>query len=194
MRHETLQRLVRLYIALTWPPTAASLFQNELMGRTLLATFRTTQTARLHSGLSKSFFYAEQMCGLENLRVWEDHDTGAVIAMIHFSAGFRQGYLAFYLNSSTDAIKVKDDGGMSVKIKGLRVPVGEERRKDHVVERAGGKGKGVEKEGEKMISGAKIEFTSDGEKREFLGMCADVQKEMTELPELLGVICSPDSN
>ena len=120
------------------------------------------------------------MCGLENLRVWEDNDTGAIIALIHFSADFRQGYLAFYLNSSVNPIKVKDDGNREVKIKGLRVPI-ERERKDSVVEK--GKGRGEEK----VISGAKIEFASEGEKREFLEMCAEVQRELIELPDLLGV-------
>jgi len=150
------------------------------MGRTLLATFRTEKTMRTHHGLGKSFSYAEQMCGLENLRVWEDNDTGAIIALIHFSADFRQGYLAFYLNSSVNPIKVKDDGNREVKIKGLRVPI-ERERKDSVVEK--GKGRGEEK----VISGAKIEFASEAEKREFLEMCAEVQRELIELPDLLGV-------
>jgi hypothetical protein len=33
----------------------AALFQNEIMGRTLLATFRTTKTMRIHEGALASF-------------------------------------------------------------------------------------------------------------------------------------------
>jgi hypothetical protein len=169
--------------------TGAALFQNELMGRTLLATFRTEKTMRIHEGLSKSFTYAEQMCALENLRVWEDNDTGAIIALIHFSADFRNGYLAFYLNSSVNPIKVKDDSERVVKIKGLRVPIDrgdKAMRKDSVV--AAEKGKGREKvEKEKVISGAKIEFASDIEKKEFMEMCKELQRDPIELPDLLGV-------
>ncbi|KAI4945703.1 hypothetical protein J4E91_007614 [Alternaria rosae] len=178
-------------------PQAAALFQNELMGRTLLATFRTEKTMRIHEGLSKSFSYAEQMCGLENLRVWEDNDTGAIIALIHFSADFRNGYLAFYLNSSVNPIKVKDGGDREVKIKGLRVPIDRgdrAMRKDSFAEAATVKGKGKEKAGsgksvekEKVISGAKIEFATEMEKREFLDMCREMQRELIELPDLLGV-------
>ncbi|KAJ4366968.1 hypothetical protein N0V83_007498 [Neocucurbitaria cava] len=179
-------------------PQAAALFQNELMGRTLLATFRTEKTMRIHEGLGKSFFYAEQMCGLENLRVWEDNDTGAIIALIHFSADFRNGYLAFYINSSVNPIKVKDDGHREVKIKGLRVPIDRgdrAMRKDSVVA-DGNKGKGKDSETgkkggkvekEKVISGAKIEFASDMEKKEFLEMVKEMQRDMIELPDLLGV-------
>lgn len=177
--------------------SASALFQNEIMGRTLLATFRTEKTMRIHEGLGKSFSYAEQMCGLENLRVWEDNDTGAIIALIHFSADFRNGYLAFYLNSLANPVNVKDDGNREVKIKGLRVPVDRgdrAMRKDSVIA-DGGKGKGKHKERngnekiekEKVISGAKIEFASDMEKREFLDMVKEMQKNMIDLPDLLGI-------
>ena len=171
------------------------------MGRTLLATFRTEKTMRIHEGIGKSFSYAEQMCGLENLRVWEDNDTGAIIALIHFSADFRNGYLAFYLNSSVNPLKVKEDGNREVKIKGLRVPIDKgdkAMRKDRVVagnEQASVKGKARSKEGEggkkiekeRVISGAKIEFASEMEKREFLEMCREMQRHLIELPDLLGV-------
>ena len=156
---------------------------------------------RIHEGIGKSFSYAEQMCGLENLRIWEDNDTGAVIALIHFSASFRTGYLAFYINSAANPIKVKDDGTRDVKIKGLRVPIDKgdrAMRKDSVVagsERRDGDGKGKGKQGEgskkiekeKVISGAKIEFASDMEKREFMEMVKEMQRNLIELPDLLGV-------
>jgi hypothetical protein len=165
------------------------------MGRTLLATFRTEKTMRIHEGIGKSFSYAEQMCGLENLRVWEDNDTGAIIALIHFSADFRDGYLAFYLNSSGNPIKVKDEGNREVKIKGLRVPLergDKAMRKDSVVAGSGkDKGKGKEDakkvEKEKVISGAKIEFATEIEKQEFVEMCKELQRDSIELPDLLGV-------
>ncbi|KAF1837830.1 hypothetical protein BDW02DRAFT_636866 [Decorospora gaudefroyi] len=160
-------------------PQAATLFQNELMGRTLLATFRTSQTMRLHHGLSAPFSYSTQMCGLETLRVWQDNDTGAFIALIHFSADFRNGYLAFYLNDAASPVRVKDEGGRVVKVRGLRVPV----ERDGGVE---GRGK-VDKEKEKVISGAKIEFATEMEKREFLDMCRELQRELIFLPDLLGV-------
>ncbi|KAH8733186.1 hypothetical protein GQ44DRAFT_721396 [Phaeosphaeriaceae sp. PMI808] len=175
--------------------TDAVLFQNELMGRTLVATFRTEKTMRIHEGIGRSFSYAEQLCGLENLRVWEDNDTGAIIALIHFSADFRNGYLAFYINSSVNPIKVKDDGNREVKIKGLRVPINrgdKAMRKDSAVTGAT-KEKGKRKEEakkiekEKVISGAKIEFASDMEKMEFMAMVKEMQQEVIELPDLLGV-------
>jgi hypothetical protein len=172
--------------------SGAALFQNEIMGRSLLATFRTEKTMRLHEGLGSAFAYAEQMCALENLRVWEDTESGAIIALIHFSASFRDGYLAFYLNSSRNPIRVKDEGAREIKIKGLRVPLDKgdrALRKDSVVEDGGAKVKikGKEVDRKKVISGAKIEFASDMEKREFLAMVEEMQRHMIELPDLMGV-------
>ncbi|EMD67649.1 hypothetical protein COCSADRAFT_197410 [Bipolaris sorokiniana ND90Pr] len=179
-------------------PQSSALFQNELMGRTLLAIFRTEKTLRTHSGLSKSFAYAEQMCGLETLRIWQDNDTGAVIALLHFSADFRTGYLAFYLNSARDPLSVKDDGMRQVKIRGLKVPVdggpqvghgsgSNVKGKDKVGSVNGAKKKKRQDKDDGVISGAKIEFASEVEKREFLDLCRVMQGNLIELPELQGV-------
>jgi hypothetical protein len=112
------------------------------------------------------------------------------IALIHFSADFRNGYLAFYLNSSVNPIRVKDDGNREVKIKGLRVPIdrGDKAiRKDSVVAgSAKDKGKGKD-DTKNVISGARIEFASDMEKKEFMAMVKEMQRDMIELPDLLGV-------
>ncbi|KAI8940762.1 hypothetical protein NX059_002027 [Plenodomus lindquistii] len=180
---------------------AAALFQNELMGRTLLETFRTEKTTRIHEGIGSTFSHAQQMCALENLRVWEDNDSGAIIALIHFSASFRNGYLAFYINSSVNPINIKDDGGREVKIKGLRVPIdkGDKAMRKYSVTAsnelgdAKGKCKGKEDDGRKkmekgkIISGARIEFRTEVEKKEFLELCKKVQTNPIELPDLLGV-------
>lgn len=156
------------------------------MGRTLLATYRTSKTLRIHEGLSGAFSYAEQMCGMENLRIWEDNDTLAVIALIHFSPQFRNGYLAFYLNSSNTPIRVKDEGGREVKVKGLRVPLEKGAfRKDSGVAVADGKKGDMDRR--KVVTGARIEFASDGEKRGFLNLVREVQRSMIELPDLAGV-------
>ncbi|KAF2868292.1 hypothetical protein BDV95DRAFT_630526 [Massariosphaeria phaeospora] len=163
---------------------AATLFQNELMGRSLLGTYRTEKTMRVHEGLSGAFSYAEQMCGMENLRIWEDNDTSAVIALIHFSAHFRDGYLAFYLNSASNPIKVKDEGAREVKVKGLRVPL-----EKGALRKDSGTGVGGRKEEDKrkIVSGARIEFASEAEKRDFMALVREVQTELIELPDLLGV-------
>ncbi len=66
------------------------------MGKSLILSVRTTKTTRLHEGFVGNFTHQEQMCGLENLRVWKDEDTGGVLATIHYTAQFGDGYMAFY--------------------------------------------------------------------------------------------------
>lgn len=171
------------------------------------------------------------MCALENLRVWEDPENGAVVALIHFSASFREGYLAFYINSRDSPIKVTDAGAREVKVRGLRVPVAEAGRairKDSAVDtdvdgseadtRVGNANTGVEPayapvtdtansanhaqgngpkkakgrkdvDRKKVISGARIEFASDAEKREFLELVAEYQRPERRVcvPDLLGI-------
>ena len=39
----------------------------------------------------------------------------------------------------------------------------------------------------RIISGARIEFRTEREKREFLDMCHEMQHNLIELPDLLGV-------
>ncbi|KAF2638918.1 hypothetical protein P280DRAFT_430454 [Massarina eburnea CBS 473.64] len=175
-------------------PLAAALFQNELMGRTLLRTYGIRQTLRAHEGLSGAFAYAEQMCGMENLRIWEDNETLAVIALIHFSPQFRDGYLAFYLNSTNAPIQVKDEGGKAIKIKGLNVPLKKRKsRKDSALgEEADlngsikGKRKGNDKT-TKFIKGARMEFETELGKRDFLALIWQLQGSMRDLPPLSGV-------
>lgn len=126
---------------------------------------------------------------MENLRVWEDNETLAVIALIHFSPQFRNGYLAFYINAANTPIRVKDEGGREVKVKGLRVPLedGKGKRKDSMVlEGKEGKRESVDKK--KMITGARIEFATEQEKREFIYLVKQVQSSTNlELPDLAGV-------
>lgn len=164
----------------------AAQFQTEIMSRNLLATFRTEKTVRLHEGLAGVLAYQEQMCGMENLRMWEDEETGGVFAMIHYSAQFRLGYMAFWLNNSNDAVRIKDDGGKEVKIKGLKIRSNDAAvlaRKDSAVATGSEKSKKAS-EAKKWITGAKVEFSSEAEKYAFLNKVKDIQTKMVALPEL----------
>lgn len=75
---------------------AAKMFQAALMGKTLALSVRTNKTLRVHEGIAGTFTFQEQMCALENLRIWQDHESNGVLVMIHFTPQFRDGYLAFY--------------------------------------------------------------------------------------------------
>lgn len=175
------------------------------MGKTLLLSVKTKRTMRIHDGLvAGTFAYQEQLCGLENLRVWRDGETDAVVVLVHYSAQFRDGYLAFYLNSARDPIRIKADGEKCVKVKGINVPVDEGkrllRRPSKGVEGTLGAGTGLEagarKEGgqgrkrdsaqpgggesvnakaEKRIAGCKIEFWGEEDRRAFLECVREVQ-------------------
>ena len=126
---------------------------------------------RVHEGVGKVIAFQEQMCAMETLRLWEEEGSGAVLGMIHFSAQFRRGYMLFYINSQDKPIRVRDEGGKLVKVKGLRIPLDPNER---------GKVERRASDAKRLISGAKIEFSSESEKLEFLEMVDRIQKRMVE--------------
>lgn len=158
--------------------TASTMFQNALMGKTLLLSVKTKRTMRIHNGLvAGTFAYQEQLCGLENLRVWQDNESDAVVALVHYTAHFRDGYLAFYLNSARDPIRIKEEGEKCVRVKGINVPVDEGRR---LSQRASGGPNGRRDvagagAGEKRIAGCKIEFWGEEDRRAFLECVREAQ-------------------
>jgi hypothetical protein len=126
----------------------------------------------VHEGFSHIIAYQEQMCGIENLRIWHEEDTAGVLAMIHFSAIFRPGYLTFYLNNALRPIKLRDEGGKVIKIKGLRIPVPDK-----------GERRASETDKKKMITAARIEFKNEEEKHAFIAMVKEVQTMMIDIEE-----------
>lgn len=160
---------------------ASTSFQNTLFGRTLLDSYKTEKTTRTHDGLTGALSSTEQMCAMENLRLWEEEPTGAVMAMIHFSAIFRAGYLTFYINDTDNPIKIKDDGGKTVRIKGLRIAMIDNEymppKRSQSFRHDGKRGS----EAKKWITGAKIEFDSLPEKVRFLDTIQDLQVRAVNL-------------
>ena len=153
---------------------ASTMFQSALMGKSLLLSVRTNKTLRLHDGLiENTFSYQEQMCALENLRMWQDPDTGGVLAMVHYSAQFRDGYLAFYLNSARDPVRLREEGDKWVKIKGLSIlpPPSKSKSRSNTLESH----KSPKANKEKRIKGAKIEFTSEFDRQRFMDKIREVQ-------------------
>jgi hypothetical protein len=117
---------------------------------------------------------------MENLRLWEEEPSGAVMAMIHFSAIFRSGYMTFYINDTENPIKIKDDGGKTVKIKGLKISMVDNDdvlRRTQSVKQDGRKAS----EAKKWITGARIEFDSLAEKVRFLETVQDLQVRAVNL-------------
>jgi hypothetical protein len=154
---------------------ASTSFQNTLFGKTLLDSYKTEKTTRVQDGFTGALSSTEQMCAMENLRLWEEEATGAVMAMIHFSAIFRAGYLTFYINDTENPIKIKDDGGKTVRIKGLKIAMIDNEffppKRAQSFKQDGRRGS----EGKKWITGARIEFDSMAEKVRFLETIQDLQ-------------------
>jgi hypothetical protein len=173
----------------------AEVFQSTLFGHTLLGSFKTERTMRIHEGLAAALTYQEQMCAMENLRIWQDENTRGIMMMIHFSAQFRsKGYLTCYLNSKDYPIKIKDDGGKVVKLKGLRIgneegDVGAKGLRRESTTSSGSSVKEMKRpEKEKknqIITGAKIEFKNEVEKKRFLDVVKGAQSQLVRLPQSL---------
>ena len=67
------------------------------MGKRLLYSLCTRRTLRTHDNIvANTFTYQEQLCGLENLRLWSDDEgDGSVLAMIQYSSNFKEGNFYF---------------------------------------------------------------------------------------------------
>jgi len=118
------------WTSFTFPTVAlATDFQSALFGRPLLDSFQTEKTTLLHpSILRNKLAYEEQVAGMERLRLWyESGDigpgtTGGVMAMMHLSPNFGEGWVRWWVNSARVA-RYKKRGSKSVDITGLDVAV-----------------------------------------------------------------------
>lgn len=151
-------------------PAGSRQFQNQLFGRRLVASFKTEKTLRIHDGLGGIMGIRDQMCGLENLRVWEEEETGGVLALIHYSGLFCSGYMKFYLNDARYPLVLKDDVGSRVlRLKGMRTPF---QTRDMMI-----KGQS------KLVTSAKIEFAREFDKNEFIRLVREAQLGMVEIED-----------
>jgi hypothetical protein len=170
---------------------AANSFQTTLYGHTLLGSFKTERTMRIHEGIAAALTYQEQMCAMENLRIWQDENTRGIFMMIHFSAQFRtKGYLTCYLNSKEHPIKIKDDGGKVVRLKGLRIAndegdIGAKGLRRESTTSSGNSVKEMKRQEKDKknppITGAKIEFKNEAEKGRFLELVRSVHGQLVQL-------------
>ena len=102
--------------------------------------------------------------------------------------------MAFYLNSARDPVRLRDEGGLGVKIKGLRIGLEgrEGGRRRSAAGSVGGGGSGTGSgglvglgevpplkspkfKGERMVTGAKIEFYTELDKRLFQDKFREIQ-------------------
>ncbi|MCJ1478702.1 hypothetical protein MMC13_007384 [Lambiella insularis] len=155
---------------------ASSTFQGALIGKTLLLSVKVKRAMRIHEGISGTFAFAEQLCGLENLRLFLDPQTGGVLAMVHYTPQFHDGYLAFYLNSSRSPLRVRDEDDKTIKVKGLSIAVDDKSW----MGRRGSAPSNVAKTSRskndtKIIKAIKIEFYTPEDKRLFKDKFKEIQ-------------------
>jgi hypothetical protein len=83
--------------------------------------------------------------------------------------------MAFYLNNAMLPVKVKDEGGKIVKLKGLRIQLdgSELGRRQSQHRRASDK--------IRCITGARIEFSTEQEKEMFVRFVQKVQERMIDI-------------
>lgn len=145
-------------------------FQSALMWKLLLHSFRTRRTMLAHEGfVTSTFSLKEQLCGLENLRLWRDEEAGCIIAMIHFSPNVQEGYLSFRLSGPGTMAKVTEDGEKWVKIRKLNITL-EPRSKSlsPALGSPASDGSRGKKSEPRNITAIKVEFSSMEEKYKFL--------------------------
>ncbi|KAL9037202.1 MAG: hypothetical protein Q9214_005805 [Letrouitia sp. 1 TL-2023] len=145
---------------------SSRIFQSALMWKRLSHSYRTHRTLRVHDGIFSSFAFQEQLCGLENLRLWKDEEGRFTTAMVHYTPSFREGYLVFRLCGPGTTVSVRDDGEKWIKIKGLSVSTEPEVRGNRSSEDSSGFD--PPSSPRKPITSIKIEFSTLREKYKFL--------------------------
>ena len=145
------------------------------MTKTLLSSIRTRRTMRIFPGVSGAFTTEQQLCALENLRIFQDHNSPTVYAMIHFVPEFSSGngYLTIPLNDPKNPIRVKESNDTTVQIKGIKVTLPQRSRRP-----SGSNSKSAKKEQEKLIQGVKMEFYARQDKTAFMAQLKQVQDSL----------------
>ncbi|KAK5723257.1 hypothetical protein LTR15_004954 [Elasticomyces elasticus] len=182
----------------------ANAFQSAVFGRTLLGSYRTTKTTVLHEGVRGVFAFEEQFANIEILRLWEDDGistpgaAGGVLALLHVSSNFGEGYARWWVNSSRQHVRVKEDGAKWARVKGIDVVVfkpgtGADNARSPVFATEGlqrvdtfaeGRPTGGKRIPVRAVTGVKVEFAADDEKTKFINKCRRVQEKMLPLPDL----------
>ncbi|KAF2208481.1 hypothetical protein CERZMDRAFT_49143 [Cercospora zeae-maydis SCOH1-5] len=173
-------------------------FQSAVFGRLLLASFATTKTTVIHDGLKGAFTFEEQFANIEMLRLWEDDGletpgaAGGVMALMHISSNFGEGWARWWINNSRQNVRIKEEGSKFVKIRGIDVTVAKPGATTRQAERAkfaslGGvvNSKAAEKDAVlKKVGGIKIEFMNEEERNRFVAAVRKAQASYMPLPEL----------
>ncbi|TKA26055.1 hypothetical protein B0A54_17651 [Friedmanniomyces endolithicus] len=182
-------------------------FQSAVFGRKLLGSFGTNKTTILHEGFKGAFAFEEPFANIELLRLWEDDGISTpgaadgVLALMHVSSNFGEGWARWWINSSKQQVRVKEDGAKWARVKSIDVTVikpgsgaavadkirspsmageGLQRVETSMEARpTGGKRIPV-----KSVTGIKVDFKAEGERAKFVSQCKRVQEKMIPLPDV----------
>ncbi|KAK5133177.1 hypothetical protein LTR08_008113 [Meristemomyces frigidus] len=185
----------------------AMAFQSAVFGRTLIGSYRTTKTTVIHDGLKGAFAFEEQFANIEILRLWEDDGlstpgaAGGVIALLHVSSNFGDGWARWWINSSKQQVQVREDGTKYAKVKGIDVTVvrpstsslaADKSRKlsttDEGLHRVETRldmcrPQGSNRTQVKRVTGIRIEFKTEEERAAFVSASKRVQQRTIALPD-----------
>jgi hypothetical protein len=182
---------------------SATEFQSAVFGRQLLGSFRTNKTTVLHEGFKGAFAFEEQFANIEVLRLWEDDGvntpggSGGVMALLHMSSSFSQGWAKWWMNSSRQQVRVKDEQNKFAKLKGIDIrvlrpaevksrPANGVRSSSTFSDSASLRTSDVKaKKGpERNVTGVRIEFKTEEERARFVETVKRVQERVLPLPDI----------
>lgn len=171
----------------------------------------------IHEGLKGAFAFEEQFANIETLRLWEDDGTstagaaGGVMALMHVSSNFGEGWARWWINSSKQQVRVSHDGSKFAKVKGIDILVVKPGTGASVADKirspaTAGEGlqrtetlsggstiQGLPDEARPMggrripikkVTGIRVEFKNDEEKVKFVNTSKRCQERMIMLPDL----------
>lgn len=176
-------------------------FQSAIFGRTLMGSYRTTKTTVIQEGFKGTFAFEEQFANIEMLRVWEDAGVsapgaaGGVLALMHISSNFGEGWARWWINSSKQLVRIKADGPKHAKVKGINLNVVKPGKSAARPERTraasfgGEEGARVQAATRKnssmrQVGGIRIEFNTEEERDKFVSMAKKCQDKLLPLPIL----------
>jgi hypothetical protein len=182
---------------------SATEFQSAVFGRQLLGSFRTNKTTVLHEGFKGAFAFEEQFANIEVLRLWEDDGvntpggSGGVMALLHMSSSFSQGWAKWWMNSSRQQVRVKDEQNKFVKLKGIDIrvlrpaevktrPANGVRSSSTFSDSASLRAldSKAKKGPERNVTGVRIEFKTEEERARFVETVKRVQERVLPLPDI----------
>lgn len=180
-------------------------FQSSIYGRSLLGSYRTTKSTVLHSGIRGAFTFEEQFANIEMLRLWEDDGistpgaAGGVLALLHVSSNFGEGWARWWVNNSKQQVRITSDGPKFAKVKGIDLTIfkpdttAAQMRSPSLVgeslpyidtdlnDVARNPGRRIPV---KKVTALRIEFKTEEERDEFVALALRVQQRLIPLPDL----------